>query len=311
MLHSDRTRKLLGDAWRVAGLSLILCAMWAQVAWCQSDASLPLGMPQQMREALQIIIPCPTPNNAVLIDDQQRSNMQDLPGRLIVLKGSPYIPATSLMQNYRRKDAPVKTEVGPAKPPVRSTQLELSDERSLSFLTSWFGFSVKNSRKCLVELKATPTPSASMSSNDLNIDLVKAELIDKLPLEKRLCLGIILSVTPYEVMGSLGTLESKPATLGVWYLKMGRDWYRKSEDEQRLYYLVAVYVPPITPEEALASLLPGVVPERTGNASATSLVDEKTLAAWVEKNSESLPKFGVVRELPTVAMEDGNKIEQY
>lgn len=302
MSNPDQTNKPFSDACRVAGLAIILCAIWAQVALCQGDTTLPLGMPQQMREALQVIIPCPTSSNAVLIDDQQRSSLQDLPGRLVVLKGSPYIPANTLMQNYRKKDSKVQVEAGPAKPPVRATQLEMSETQSLSFLSSWFGIDLKKTRKCLLEMRATPANSASMSSSDLDVDQIKAELMDKLPLEKRLCLGIILSVTPYEVLGSLGTLESKPSTLGVWYLKIGRDWYRKTQDEQRLYYLVAVYVPPITPEEALQSISVTKSASFTTMSTATGLIDDKMLAAWTKENSRSLPKFGIVRSLPSVAV---------
>ena len=310
MARLERMRRLFAAAWGLAGLSIVLCVVWAGAAWCDPPdtmppgTTLPLGMPQQMSDALRIIIPSPTSSNAVLIDDQQRSSLADLPGRLIVLKGSPYVPAMSLMQNYRMKGAKVEIESGPEKPPVRATQLEVSETKSVSFLARWFGFDHKKTRKCLVELKATPAPSVAMSSGDLDIDLIYSELIEKIPLEKRLCLGIILSATPYEVHGSLGMLESKPAQLGVWYIKVGRDWYSRSADEQRLYYLVAAYVPPITPEEALQTMVSGTtttIPDPWKIASVGGLVSGEMLSAWMGNNNQCIPKFGVVRSLPTLA----------
>jgi hypothetical protein len=177
--------------------------------------------------------------NVCLIDSHQMVNAADLPGRLLVVPEDVKLPSSLLRFNFRKAGSKTKVQTDALTAPVQNSRVEAGDAKSGALL-SWFGG--KMEKTDIAELRTVALPATSLSVEDLDEEKITAQFKD-VPEATRQSLAIVTDVIPYEVFASVCKLSSSKLEGGVWYIRIGKEWYAKQTDELRRYYLVAVYTP--------------------------------------------------------------------
>ena len=225
--------------------------------------------------------------NVCLIDSHQMVNAADLPGRLVVVPGDPKVPSSLLRFNFRKAGSKAKTQTDALGTPVQQTRVESGDAKSAGLL-SWVGGRMEKGD--IAELRTVALPATSMSVDDLDEEKILAQF-KEVPEAARQSLGIITDVIPYEVFASVCKQSSSKLEGGIWYIRLGKDWYAKQSDELRKYYLVAVYTPlafygdtGVLPSEGVKGLSLGTPP---WHPSTSVKSKDELLKLWVKEHADT------------------------
>jgi hypothetical protein len=239
----------------------------------KDDVSSKLATEQQV---LNIIAPSSGAKNMCLIDPQQWCNAEDLLGRLVVLSGSPSIPAETQRFCFRKKDATFKPSTDEGADVYSNT---VEDDTAVSAsLLDWIG--VSKTKTDIVQVKVSRARGVAMSVDFLDEDSIKAKL-GNLDQKTRAGLAIITGVVPYQASASVCRKEDRTAKSGVWYIRVNKNWYSKNEQEVKRNYLVAVTTPVTFIEEGLESEFSIKSIDGFGNRSEKSL--QQSVKVWTKK----------------------------